>query len=371
MVTSNEHALALADAFYSAALGAGTWYSALDGLAAATGSRTGQLIAIGADAKVPINVMTNTDPELHPAFAAVRGGDPAVNPRVRVGMNAPILRVFAENDFISAEEHKVHPHYQEFARPWDVPYICLTTLDRRDDLLVGLAVNRSEREGHITAAEREVFATFAPHVRAAVRMQMMLEEQGGALISNILETLSLPAFCCDAFGRVRLMTQAAAALVAGGRTLKLKSGRLSACDETGSKLLSAAIEAAARSQDLAGRMPQTVVVRSTVPAESSLVLDVFRLPITSSELGLHPQVLVISRGRDGADARRRILLQGTFKLTAAETDVALLIAKGHMAEDIASSRNVTVGTVRVQIKSVLAKLGVRRQVELVAKLAQL
>lgn len=371
MLTSDEHAMALADRFYSAALGAETWYSALDGLATATGSRTGQLIAIGGDARVPINVMTNTDPDLHPAFAALRGGDPAVNPRVRAGMNAPILRVLAEKDFISPEDYKVHPHYEEFARPWDIPYICLATLDRREGLLVGLAVNRSELEGHISTAEREVFATFAPHVRAAVRMQMMLEEQGRVLISGILETLSLPAFCCDASGQVRSMTQAAATIVSGGRTLKLKGGRLKACDEAGSKSLSAAIEAAARSQHLAGRMPQTVVVRSTIPAESSLVLDVFRLPTRPSELNLHPQVLVISHGRDGTDARRRVLLQGTFKLTEAETHVALLVAKGNRAEDIASSRNVAVGTVRAQIKSVLAKLGVRRQVELVAKLAQL
>ena len=59
-------------------------------------------------------------------------------------------------------------HYQEFALPWDVPYICLTTLEQRKDLLVGLAVIRNRRQGHIDAAGKRLFASLAPHVREVV-----------------------------------------------------------------------------------------------------------------------------------------------------------------------------------------------------------
>ena len=68
------------------------------------------------------------------------------------------------------------PHYQEFARPWDVPSICLTTLARQDGILIGLAVVRSQQQDHITRQQRRAFAAIAPHVRAAVRTHIALED---------------------------------------------------------------------------------------------------------------------------------------------------------------------------------------------------
>ena len=88
---------------------------------------------------------------------------------------------------MTPEEHATHPHYNEFARPWDIPYICLATLESRKELLIGLAVVRSEREGHITSEQREVFASLAPHVRAAVRMQVALEGNGAVLLKGGLD----------------------------------------------------------------------------------------------------------------------------------------------------------------------------------------
>ena len=49
-------------------------------------------------------------------------------------------------------------------------------------------------------------------------------------------------------------------------------------------------------------------------------------------------------------------------------NIALQLAQGKTTETIAQERKVVVGTVRAQIKSLLSKLGVNRQVELVATL---
>ncbi len=121
MLQTDEQWLAIADEFYYAAVDHSRWYGALERLAAATGSRTGELITIGHDAVVPINIMTNIDPAIHAAAAEYRIGDPAINPRVKAGMTSPVLKVMAECDFLSPDEHAIHPHYNEFARPWDIP----------------------------------------------------------------------------------------------------------------------------------------------------------------------------------------------------------------------------------------------------------
>lgn len=371
MLNSEEHALAIADQFYSAALGTTTWYEALESFAAATGSRVGELIALGPNASMPINLMTNVDPELNDAFRALRGSDPDVNPRVAAGMRAPVLKVLAENDFITPEEHKTHPHYEEFARPWDIPYICLSTLERRDGVLIGLAVARSEREGHISSEQRAIFAAFAPHVRAAVRMQMSLQDEGARVALGMLESLSIPAFICNRSGIVQSLTPSAEAIVARGHTLQMRARHLSAASDVDGQVLAQKIESVAAAAALDSRLPRTVVIRSSDRASPPLVVDVMRLPTRSLELTFQSCVLVVPRVSANGDSRRRALLQAVYNLTSAETGVALQLAQGRTADSIALERGVKVATVRAQIKTILAKLGLKRQIEFVAQLAQL
>lgn len=369
MLRSNEQWLAAADEFYAAAVDHGRWYTALEGLASATDSRSGELITIGCESILETNLMTNIDPAINDAFVECRGPEPAFNPRVLAGMHAPILKVLAEADFLTPDEHAAHAHYDEFARPWDIPYICLATLDRSNDLLIGLAVLRSERQGHITSEQREVFASLAPHVRAAVRMQIALEGKGAALVKGTLESLSIPAFVCGHNGTVQALTAQAEQLVRSERGLALSGKRLNAAREGDDKRLNDAIERAARGLEC-GRAPpmQTVVVRSSGEASAPIVLDVMSLPSSAVEFRLGPRVVVVARGPRSADASRAALLIGIYGLTSAESDIALLLAQGKSTEAIALERKVAVGTVRAQIKSLLAKLGVGRQVELVAKL---
>ena len=55
----------------------------------------------------------------------------------------------------------------------------------------------------------------------------------------------------------------------------------------------------------------------------------------------------------------------------AETQITEYLVEGQSAEFIATKRGVSVETVRTQIKAIMAKLGVSRQVELVVRLGEL
>jgi DNA-binding CsgD family transcriptional regulator len=287
-------------------------------------------------------------------------------------MASPVLKVMAECDFLTPDEHAVHPHYNEFARPWDIPYICLATLERQSDLLIGLSVVRSEREGHINSAQREVFASLAPHVRAAVRMQIALEGNGAALVRGALEALSIPAFVCGRNGAVQAYTTSAEEILRSESGLSLRHHFLRAAREDEDRALTDAIARAARGLAHPGAPAvAAVVVRGTDDTRSPIVLDVMSLPSVAVEFSSAPRVVVVARGSRGSDARRAALLQGVYGFTAAETDIALLLARGQSTEAIAQQRKVAAGTVRAQIKSMLAKLGVGRQLELVARLNEL
>lgn len=371
MIRDDEHWLQLTDAFQAAAIDPDQWYGALASFARATGSQHGQLVCMGEDASTTFNLLTDVDPGLPDAFQAAGGGDPNINPRRRAGMSRPPLTVIAESDFITPDGCKRDAHYQEFAIPWDVPYICLTTLERRPGLLVGLAVVRSKRQGHIDEVGRRVFSTIAPHVRAAVRTNLALADQWSALACDAFEMLSIPAFVCDRAGRVRRLTPSAEALVAGNRGLELKLGRLGATRANDSTALTTAIEAAAKERRVSAAANRVVVVhgpQNTLP----LALDVIPLPSRTLPTPFDARVLVLVRGM-GAGGERRLstLLQSLYGMTTAETEIALQLAQGRLPEAIARQRNVSIGTVRAQIKAVLAKAGVTRQVELVARLNQM
>lgn len=371
MIRSDEQWLDLADAFHAAALDGTRWYGALDQLATATGSQNGQLIGIGAKWNVSLSIITNIDPAFHKEFEEIGGGDPRINPRVKAGWEAPILQARAEADFITPDEYARHPHYQEFACPRNVPYICLATLDRTRDSLIGLAVIRTHRQGHINARQKRVFASIAPHVRAAVRTHLALQGQGEALLKGALEALSVPAFICDDAGSVRKLTPAAERLVTSERGLQLKQGRLTTAAPFDAKALYDALAAATLDRGKVGApFARTVVVRKSERDLEPLVLDVIGIPSQQFELTFTARVLVVVRGADSND-RRAAILQSLYGMTSAETDIALQMSAGKTAEAIAEKRGVSVGTVRAQIKALLAKAGVSRQVELLARLNQL
>jgi DNA-binding CsgD family transcriptional regulator len=138
------------------------------------------------------------------------------------------------------------------------------------------------------------------------------------------------------------------------------------------KALSDAIDAALiRRVKLGPPAPRTVIVRGQDRAAPPLVLEIFPLPALSYQFNFEPRVLVVARGARNSNVRRSAILQAAYELTSAETEIAQLLADGRSAEFISTNRGVVVGTVRAQIKAIMTKLGVSRQVELVVRLGQL
>jgi DNA-binding CsgD family transcriptional regulator len=371
MVKNDEHWLSIVDSFTSAALGEQSWNAALEALADATGSRCMQLVCVDSQTSVVFNTMTNIDPASEPVYAESL----PFNPRVKAVDESPALKVIVDSDFISANEIRRDRFYQEVAVPWDIPWVCMTTLERNERTFTALAALRSQRDGHITSEQREIFASLAPHVRTAVRAHLALRGQSAAVLLAASESLSIPLFLCDRTGRVRNLTQAAVALVTGERGLQLKDGQLCAAQAADAKALSEAIDAAVIGHVKPGPpILRTVIIRGRQPDVPPLVLDVFALPARGrmlNSLSFTPHAMVVARGPRGDEARRAAILEAVYGLSAAESHIALQLAEGKTAQAIAINRGVAVGTVRAQVKAIFAKMGVNRQIELVARLSQL
>jgi len=315
----------------------------------------------------PIYRVHNLDLAAMPRFAELGGDDPARNARVRAGLQAPVLRTLTEADFPDREEVLRSELYVDHFRRYDIFYNLQTTLMRSESGVLGLTVIHSERRGVATAEERRRFSAITPVAQEAARLQLTLEGRGAAILSGSLDNLGAAAFICNGEGRVSTMTAEAERLVAEGTHLELKDRILRATDPQRAGEFAAAV-ARASSRALPAAPTAEVALRSADGA--MVVCQIASLPVGDFAFGFEQSVMVVVRTpRD--PARLTPLLQTGFGLTAAEAGVALGLAQGLSIDEIARERATSLWTVRTQLRSACAKLGVSRQAELVARLAQL
>lgn len=171
--------------------------------------------------------------------------------------------------------------------------------------------------------------------------------------------------------KVKAMTPTAEAMLSSGNALRLKQGVLATSNLAETQTLNRAIDAATGGLLKPGApLAGTVVVQGD--NNKPLLLDVLPMPCREYAFGFDaPRALVVVRGAQSGCGRMKGLLRMVYRLTEAEADVALWLAEGHSPEAIAVARNTSIGTARMQIKAIYAKLDVHRQSELVFRLNQL
>lgn len=367
MLHSDEHWLALTDTFTEASLQPEKWFAALEQFAAATGSQATQLVGLGNVAATPFNIYTG-DPQAGEEFLTLGFDDPSRNPKVKAGARAAELTVLADADIITPDEAKHNEHYR-WARHHDIPYICLSPLLQANQMMVGVAVCRSEKAGHITGEQRRIFTSLVPHIRAAVKTQILLEGHTASILSGAMEAMSMAAFISDHSGKITGMTPRAEAIITGSTYLSLKGGFLEAELPEDNIAITHAIQAAASGLSKPGKpLLQSLFIRSVRAPREPIVVDVVSLSAKAYSFGFGPRALVVVRGQGRENKHLACALQSAFSLTVTESEIALLLADGKTPEAIAGLRGVSVATVRTQTKQIYQKLGVTRQIELVARL---
>jgi len=345
----------------------GSWESALQGAAELCGGHAAELVGVGGAATMPFNRSVNIDMTAHGLFLELGGADPTRNARIRAGLSAQILRSLSEADFIDVEAALQSDLY-EFFRRYDIFFNIQSTLMRSPSGVVGFTVIHSERRGVATAEEHRVFDVLSPLAQEAVRLQLTLEGRGVNLLRGSLENLGVAAFICNGAGRVAGLTPQAERLAAEGAHLIVKDKVLRPANPQHGSEFTAALRRAAE-RILPATPPSELLLRA--PLDGALmVCQVASLPRQEFAFGLDAAALVVARvPRD--PAKLTPLLEAGYGLTLAEAGIALALTRGLSLEEIAQERATSLWTVRTQLRAACAKLGVSRQAELVARLAEL
>ncbi|MES2833225.1 MAG: helix-turn-helix transcriptional regulator [Pseudomonadota bacterium] len=334
------------------------WDAALGTLAAATGSKSGELIGLG---KAPFQIITEISAEEMVGFTAARGHDPLVSSRVRVGMRAPTLALLDEADFDTDGDCRRNPDYGDTIRKLDIPFAQLAIIQRSPEVTLGLTMLRTARAGAMPADHKRLMEAAAPHVAAAVRLHMAAEGRAIELTAAGFEQTDQAALVLDRAGRLRAWSAGADALLRAG-DLRLKAGMLSGRDSSDNSL-SRAIDAARRVRSVADAPPGTALTRNS----DGLVYPLEIMPLPSRHgFDFEAGVVVLARPPRQVEQRAAHIAGMVFGLTRAEAAVAGLLTTGLSASEIAHRQGVGVGTIRTHIRRLFEKTGSRNQLALIA-----
>lgn len=143
------------------------------------------------------------------------------------------------------------------------------------------------------------------------------------------------------------------------------SSRVALADRRADLLLQEAIGAVA-----GGRTVSSIPLAAS-ERHPAAVLHVVPVRRAAHDLFVNAAAILILTRSSAAPTAATPLLQALFDFSPTEAQLAARIAAGHTVERIALEEGKSVHTVRNQLKSVLAKTGCTRQVDLARLLAQL
>jgi DNA-binding NarL/FixJ family response regulator len=339
-------------AFADAAFAPESWASGLAALTTASGARSGQVVG-WASSQIPVVLLDRLDPDLMVDWVAL-GGPRLDNPLVRAGVALPVLGSVAEHEVVDEDFRRRSDLWQAHHR-FGIPHVCSTKVWSDGERHLMISVMQAAADGPFGTAQREVLQRVLPAAAASARIAQRLGEDMAATLAQSFDRIRLPVFVLDGLGRTLAASEPAEALLRSAGFLRLQGGVLRAAAPESERILSGAV-----ARLLAKRDPASTELDARVRVRcgpSSLGLHLARLPARHFDGGLSPRLLVIADD----------LPMGEF--TPAEGEVLTDLLAGRSAVQIARRRNVSVETVRTQVRAIYQKVGVHNRAALVARFA--
>jgi DNA-binding CsgD family transcriptional regulator/PAS domain-containing protein len=303
----------------------------------------------------------------------------SVNPWTAINLKSPIMApIWTESSGpTTAANIKETEFYQDFLRHLgESDSATGIKLAHDDNRFAQLSLHydsiRAERTHNKVAPLLLALAPTLQQSIRSLRLKQLTREKDR--LGSFLETLADPAFVLDHTGKVNAINKAAERLIEQTTAIRIGAHEVLHIDDA----TAAAFVESARlglAPDKAGQYasarPEAFL--RTPAGDFSLTALRIRANLSGSwgvyEHWTQAPALILSLRPVTIDPRHQImLLRQLFDLTAAEADLAFLLASGLSLSQAAARRGVTYETARWQLKSVFAKTKVRRQSELVSTL---
>ena len=284
-------------------------------------------------------------------------------PRIR---QLPDSRLVHIAELYSEQERKTSPVFNEALPAGKAQNGLIVRLDGPNGSHVGWQVADPIDGDGWSSPQIETIERLLPHIRQFVRVRHTLTDARalGSSVIGLLENARFGVIQLSRRGRIVAANRTACDILRKGDGLTDRGGLLHAslpADDVALQKLLSRVLPPFGGQATSG---STTVKRSVLLPR--LILHVVPLSdertdmLASTVAALVLLVDPASRGRiDPA------LLKDLLGLTAAESQVATMLAEGYTIRQIAAATGRSEGTIRWHVKHIFGKLGVSRQVELV------
>lgn len=346
-----------AERIYDAILDDGALSELAADLAASCGARSAMIHWIHADGSTDILSHSKyfSDEALALYARDYSGADPWVNATASPQF---VNKVSNLEELVPVEEFMRSDFYNDFVRALGDD-TCRCAGVRLDNNLGSgfIALQRGLTQSSFEAQTLAQLSHFSSHLlrMLSIRGQMAASDHKMRDLSCAIDTMGVPTLLVDASLRIRQANAAAVALLNLGSPVAVVAGRLVCGGQREQQRLARAIERTLGDQ----LAPPTAVPVATPEGQWH------DISITAAYGGSARLALLLISHRQRADQGRASRLQALYGLTESESRLAVMLADGMAPEEIASRRNVAIGTVRVQMKQIASKLGCHRQAEIV------
>jgi len=253
-------------------------------------------------------------------------------------------------------------YYNEFIRRFELETVMAVKLFCEGDYVASVSLQRRKGQPHFSIADEDRLRPLVPHMGRAARLLRETEALRAqtSIAARALDHAGFAIWVVDQSGKVLLANREAATLTSANQGWRLAFGHLrrSKQDDAFAKALSAATSSAGprASWLVAGTLDgeQQPFLVAPLAAASPLCGDFQR-----------PLAVVLGTANDTGGRMAMKALRVLYGLTNAEARAAALVGTGRSPMEVADALGLSVATVRVQLRSVFLKTGIRRQADLV------
>jgi DNA-binding CsgD family transcriptional regulator len=292
-----------------------------------------------------------------------------IEPWVRA---VPSGAVVIQSRLVSERDFERSDFYNDFVRPAG-GFHGMAFGHMTPTLSSFFAVCRRRQAGDFEAKDAAVLQTLSPHLAMALRVRQRLDvtDLGAAGAWAAIDQLGTAFMVVDAGAAVVFANEAAADLFRDGRGLRLGRDGLHGADAAASQRLRRLIAGCTQAGAANGAAGLV-----ELPYSKQRALRIAVTPFRPERIGLDtcwrakPLALLIITDPAHEHDARKAQLRRRFRLTPAEADVAMEIARGDGRKAAAARLGVADSTARMHLTRIFEKTGVRRQAELVRVVLQ-
>lgn len=282
----------------------------------------------------------------------------------------PVERVVTLDEVIEPSRWMQGEFYRKFIEPNRIRFILGADIVAEGGIECRLRITREPGERNFCGRDKALCQMLLPHLKRAVILHSRIDviDTERQLYSMTMDRMLLGTIVLDERGEVMRTNRIADAILAEKDGLRLGQQCLHADHPVEDRDLQRLVKEALAAPSGAMAVPEAMSVTRR-SGRASLGVLVRAIPLGPlSEGGHRPAAVAYIRDPERKLHLSQKLIRHLFGLTAAEANLALLLADGLTLDEAARELKIRKNTIRAHLRSIFAKTGIRRQATLVQQL---